>query len=234
MPLNFIYCREYGLQPAIPGLNFGKAAYNGNPLVIANINVKPDGQTVDTRTGEILIQTKQILYVKLIQLSSFNGYDNLYVGKKTNLAFQNVAFDFTNDKWRIRDFNGHPLNNTKFNVYDRNKIKSILSQFLTSRVDEVFNLMYTTITTADGLKKFLSILEAVMEYKDEFFNILKPYEVAYVDPYTEPKLTNSNSGTGGNVTGTQVETNNNNTFYYVGGTLLLLWVAKKIRNKKSR
>lgn len=234
MPANFIYCREYGLQPAIQGLNFGHAAYNGNPLVIANINVKPDGQTVDTRTGEVLIQTKQILYLKLIQLQSFNGYDNIYVGKKTNLSFQNVAFDFTNDKWKIRDFAGHSLNNTKFNVYDRPKIKSILNQFLTRNVDEVFNLMYTTIATADGLKKFLSILETVMEYKDEFFNMLKPYEVPYVDPYSETKSNNSNSGTIGNVSSSEVETTNNNTFYYVGGTLLLLWLVKKVRNKKNR
>lgn len=234
MPLNFIYCREYGLQPALQGLNFGRGAYNGNPLVIANINVKPDGQTVDARTGEVLIQTKQILYLKLIQLQSFNGYDNLYVGKKTNLSFLNVAFDFTNDKWKIRDFAEHSLNNTKFNVYDRPKIKSILSQFLTRNVDEVFNLMYTTIATADGLKKFLSILETVMEYKDEFFNMLKPYEVPYVDPYAEPKLNTGNTGTTGNVTEVQSETSNNKTIYYVGGTLLLLWVVKKARNKKNR
>lgn len=229
---NFIYCREYGLQPVLPGINFGISEANGNPPVIINQSVQKT-KTVTKGTLE-LVQVERVLYKKLITLSGFNGYNYLYVGKKTNLSFQNIAFDFTNDKWRIRDLSGHSLNNTKFNVYDRPKIKSILSQFLTNRVDEVFNLMYTTIATADGLKKFLSILETVIEYKDEFFNLLKPLEIVYVDPYADPKMTNNNSpgtNTGTGQKGTS-ETNNN-TVYWVGGTLLAIWFWKR-RNKKNR
>lgn len=232
---DFIYCREYGLQPALPGINFGISEANGNPPVIINQAVQKT-KTVTKGTLE-LIQVERVLYKKLITLSGFNGYNHLYVGKRTNLYFQNVAFDFTNDKWRIRELAGSNLNNIKFNVYDRPKIKSILGQFLTRNVDEVFTLMYTTIATASGLEKFLSILEVVIEYKDEFFNLLKPYEVAYIDPYSDPKLTNNN----GKGTYTGIEPNNapatnnpNNTVYYISGTLLALWLVKRIRNKKNR
>jgi hypothetical protein len=235
MPLNFIFCREYGLEPAIQGYNYGHSEANGNPLVIINKSVKPDGQTIDTRTGEILVQVKMVLYKKLINLSGFNGNDintNIYVGKKTDLSFQNIAFDFTNDKWKIRGLTGHNLNNTKFNVYDRMKIKSILSQFLTRNVDEVFTLMYRTIATSSGLEKFLSILETVIEYKDEFLLLMKPYDVPYVDPYADLKLTNTN-GTGINSGTMQNGTSetNNNTIYYVGGALVLLWFLKRKKRK---
>lgn len=176
---DYIYCREYGLQPAIQGYNYGYSEANGRPLVIINQSIKPDGQTTDTRTGEILVQVKQVLYNKLITLKSFNGYDRIYVGKKSNFYFQKVFLGL-GDKWKIRDLSGSSINNYKFNVYDRTEIRNILNEFLSRKQEDVFNLLYTTIREASGLEKFLAILETVIEYKDDFIPLLTHAEEVFL------------------------------------------------------
>lgn len=193
--IDYIYCREYGLQPAILNFTFGLSEANGNPPVIINQSVKQTSTITNTKTGMELVEIKRVLYSKLITLKSFNGYDNLYIGKKSNFSFQNVPFDFVNDKWKIRDLTGHPLNNTKFNVYDRPKIRSILAAFLSKRQDEVFNLLYVEISKPSGLEKFLNILSAVIELQDDFFDVMVPYEETFLDVPDGLGLGNTNGST---------------------------------------
>ena len=228
--INYIYCREYGLQAAIPNLTFGLSEANGNPPVIINQSIKPTKQIIG-RGGIELVQVERVLYKKVITLSNFNGYDNLYIGKKSNFYFQNVAFDFTNDKWKVRDLTGHPLNNTKFNVYDRPKIKSILSTFLSKRQEDVFNLMYTEIAKADGLKKFLNILESVIELQDHFFDVLVPYEDTYL-PVPDGLENKGNGLKVGDTDGGNSSTKTNTTIKYAVGASLLAFGLYRMKKKK--
>lgn len=228
--IDYIYCREYGLQAAIPNLTFGLSEANGNPPVIINQKIKPTKQ-ITGRGGIELVQIERVLYSKVIKLSNFNGYDNLYVGKRSAFYFQNVPFDFVNDKWKIRDLSGHPLNNTKFNVYDRPKIKSIIGTFLSRKQDEVFNLMYTEIAKPDGLKKFLNILECVIELQDNFLDLLVPYEETYLPVPDGLKkketATNERDTNSGDTGGT-------NTIKYVLGLTLLGYGLYRMKKKKKR
>uniref|UniRef100_UPI00301BB8DA hypothetical protein n=1 Tax=Emticicia sp. 17c TaxID=3127704 RepID=UPI00301BB8DA len=181
---DYIYCREYGLQPVIWNYNFGRSEARDYPLVIINQSA-PKGTPLWTGSIEYkpeneIIALNRVLYSKLITLSDFNGYDHIYVGKKSDFYFQNVAFDFVNDKWKIRNLS-HPMNNYKFNVWDREHIKNILNNFLTKQKEEVFNLFYTEIYKSDGLNRSLRILESVIELKDDFLKLLVPAEQQFLD-----------------------------------------------------
>lgn len=232
--MEFVFCREYGLQPVLYNVNFGRSQARDNPPVIINqfapkptpvwtggIQYKPENEVVPA---------ERVLYIKLITLNNFKGYEKIYVGKTTNFYFRNIPFDFTNDKWQIKDLPNSSLNNFKFNVYDRAQIRSILNSFLTRKQEEVFNLLYATIPNG-GLDKFLAILEVVIEYKDDFLKLLEPpADVPYVDPYANKKPITTTTGNGNSGNGNEKK---DNTIYYIAGGIAALWLWKR-RNKKSR
>lgn len=222
----FIYCREYGLEPAVYGFNYGKSEANGNPLVIINRNVKTTDWIVDTKTNQELVSTKRTLYYKVITLENFLTYDRVYVGKRTNMYFQRVMLGF-GDKWKIRDLAGN-LNNLKFNVWDRAEVKGILNALLTEKQEEVFNLLYTQIHKTDGVTKFLAVLESILEYKEDFLELLKPYEEKYLD-VPDDLLTDGNGLNGSNKapTNSKQTTNSNSLWLGVGAVGLGLYALKK-------
>lgn len=221
----FIYCREYGLEPAVYGFNYGKSEANGNPLVLINRNVKTTEWITNSQTNEELVSMKRVLYYKVITLDDFLDMKRVYVGKKTNMYFQRVMLGF-GDKWKIRDLSGN-LNNLKFNVWDRAEIKGIIHALLTEKQDEVFNLLYTQIHKTDGVTKFLAALEAVLEYKNDFLELLEPPKETFLDAPDGLDVGNMNGSNTGTKASNSSTTNQSGFWLSLGVVGLGVYALKK-------
>lgn len=225
---NYIYTREYGLQTKILGFNF---------RVVNQAVGKSVGQFL---RPNISAGSVQVISEKSFSVNSFFGLKQITFEKKGDAVFVEPVFDFNRFKIKVSGVPNYPFGNKSVNIYDREAIKRIIQTYVTTKVDEVFNLFYQSISNQENATQTVyratEILELCFEYGNDIFKIIDQAKTINQIPPTYSENTAigtvsttqpQNSNGTNTINSGQTTTNKQNKYLLPIGILIALVVAKK-------